>query len=599
MCGIVGYVGKKDNIQKAIIKGLKGLEYRGYDSAGMAVAINNEVNVYKNVGAVAKLEEVTNFEFVANRGIGHTRWATHGKPSVINSHPHQSSGKRFTVVHNGIIENYEQLKEENNINPISETDTEIVVELLELVATANPDLSTVQVIDRVIKEIHGSFAFGIIDANVADTLFAAKRKSPMLIGIGNDFNMIGSDMMAMINYTTEYFEIMDDEIIELKENKITIYDQNMNEVKDRKQLHSKIDLSEITKGPYEHYMLKEINEQPGVMRKIMQQYYNNGKNIIDQTILNDIKDASRIYILAAGTSYHAGLVGKSMLENIAGKPTEVHIASEFVYNTPLLDEKSMFIFISQSGETADSRACLVKIKEMGYKALTITNVEGSTLSREADHTLLLFAGPEIAVASTKAYTAQIAVLSILADAIKPGSVDVYSELSVVASAMENTLTPSQIEKSKKIVTSLLRDKNHAFYIGRKNDYALALEAALKLKEISYIHTEGFAAGELKHGTIALIEEDTPVIALVSCNSDLALSTRSNKLEVEARGAKTATISMANVSEEEDDIVINSVNELFTPIVMAIPVQLISYFAAIQVEANVDMPRNLAKSVTVE
>ncbi len=599
MCGIVGYVGEKDNIQKAILKGLFGLEYRGYDSAGMALGNKEEVKVFKNVGKVSKLEEVTNFDFQANRGIGHTRWATHGKPSVVNSHPHRSKNQRFTIVHNGIIENFEQLKNNNNIKPISDTDTEIVAQLLEIVANKQPELTTVEIISKVIKQIDGSFALGIVDSESRESLFAAKRKAPLLIGSGSGFNMIGSDMMAMINYTNEYYEIMDDEIIQLKNDKIEIFDEQLNKIEDRVKLYSKIDLAEITKGPYDHFMLKEINEQPGVMRKIMQNYYSDGENIIDSKILSDIHKATRIYILAAGTSYHAGLVGKNLLEKVANKPTEVHIASEFVYNMPLLDKDSIFIFISQSGETADSRACLVKIKELGYKSITITNVEGSTLSRESNHTLLLNAGPEIAVASTKAYTAQIAVLSILAEAINPGKIDIYSELSLVATAMENTLTPSEIEKSKKIVTNLLKNKHHAFYIGRKNDYALALEAALKLKEISYIHTEGFAAGELKHGTIALIEEGTPVIALVSCNKELSLHTRSNKLEVEARGAKTATISMSKVADSQDDIIINDVNDLLTPIVMAVPVQLISYFAAIQVEANVDMPRNLAKSVTVE
>lgn len=602
MCGIVGYIGNRENVQEVLIRGLRALEYRGYDSAGIALFNQGDVTVFKNVGNIAALESVTDLTMPAAFGIGHTRWATHGVPSVPNSHPHQSSDGRFTLVHNGIIENYVELKETylSDVTCVSETDTEIIVQLIAKMASENSDLSTLEVFFKVLECVRGSYAFGLIDKLEPNTFFAAKNKSPLLAGIGDGFNMIGSDMMAMIRSTDTYYELSDGEVLTIEANGITIYDAITREVVEKEAKISTLDPSDISKGHYDHYMIKEINEQPAVIRQIMQQYRGDGQLQVDRAISEQMKQSDRIYILAAGTSYNAGLVGKQFFEQINGIPCEVHVASEFVYNTPIISEKAFFIFLSQSGETADSRACLKMISEMGYKSLTITNVEGSTLSREANFTLLLHAGPEIAVASTKAYTAQIAVMAVLANSITPEMKwDLAFELSNVANVMEATLTPDNIKRLHHHTKAMFMDKVHAFYIGRGIDYAVGVEASLKLKEISYIHTEGFAAGELKHGTIALIEKGTPVVALISGSEHVSLHTRSNAQEVIARGANTLTIAMERVAVEGDEIVVGNVHPLLTALVMVVPTQILSYFAALELGQNIDQPRNLAKSVTVE
>lgn len=602
MCGIVGYIGNKENVQDVLIRGLKALEYRGYDSAGIALFNQNEVTVFRNVGNISALESVTDMKMPAAFGIGHTRWATHGVPSVPNSHPHQSMDGRFTLVHNGIIENYVELKETylSDVTFTSETDTEVVVQLIAVLAKQNPELTTLEVFFKVIELIQGSFAFGLIDKNEPNKFFAAKNRSPLLAGVGNGFNMVGSDMMAMIRSTDTYYELSDGEVLTLEADAITVYNAATRTVVEKEAKVSALDPSDISKGTYDHYMIKEINEQPAVIRQIMQNYRVDGQLVVDANIVAQMKQTDRIYILAAGTSYNAGLVGKQFFEKINGIPTEVHVASEFVYNTPIISDNAFFIFLSQSGETADSRACLKMISEMGYKSLTITNVEGSTLSREANYTLLLHAGPEIAVASTKAYTAQIAVMAVLANSVNPQiEWDLAFELSNVANVMEATLTPDNINVLHEQTKAMFMEKQHAFYIGRGIDYAVGVEASLKLKEISYIHTEGFAAGELKHGTIALIEEGTPVVALISGSEHLSLHTRSNTQEVIARGAKTLTIAMERVSVEGDEVVVGNVHPLLTALVMVIPTQILSYFAALELGQNIDQPRNLAKSVTVE
>lgn len=602
MCGIVGYIGNQENVQQVLIRGLKALEYRGYDSAGIALYNEKEITVFKNVGNISALESITDFEAPAEFGIGHTRWATHGAPSVKNSHPHQSADGRFALVHNGIIENYVEIKETylNDVQFNSETDTEVAVQLIAKIAEQNPTLSTLDVFFKALEIIKGAYAFVLIDKLTPNQFFAAKNKSPLLAGIGSDFNMVGSDMMAMIHSTNKYYELSDGEVLTIAKDGITIYDGMTKSVVTKEIQTSNLDTSDISKGHYEHYMLKEINEQPAVIRQIIQQYRVDGKLQVDTKISEQMKKADRIYILAAGTSYNAGLVGKQFFEKINGIPCEVHVASEFVYNTPIISKNAFFIFLSQSGETADSRACLKMINEMGYQSLTITNVEGSTLSREANFTLLLHAGPEIAVASTKAYTAQITVMAILADSLNT-SIDwnLAFELSNVANVIEATLTADNVQSLHEHTKALFMDKAHAFYIGRGIDYAVGVEASLKLKEISYIHTEGFAAGELKHGTIALIEEGTPVVVLISGDEHLSLHTRSNAQEVIARGANTLTIAMERVAKEGDQIVIGNVHALLTALVTVIPTQLLAYFAALELGQNIDQPRNLAKSVTVE
>ncbi|WP_180522133.1 glutamine--fructose-6-phosphate transaminase (isomerizing) [Staphylococcus haemolyticus] len=601
MCGIVGYIGY-DNAKELLLSGLEKLEYRGYDSAGIAVANDNGTTVFKEKGRIAELRKVAdNNDTDGHVGIGHTRWATHGVPSTVNSHPHQSNNERFTLVHNGVIENYEELKSEylSDVTFQSETDTEVIVQLVE--HFSNKGLETEEAFSKVVSLLHGSYALGLLDNQDSDTIYVAKNKSPLLVGFGEGFNVIASDALAMIKVTNEYKEIHDHEIVIVKKDSVTIKDLDGN-VQDRDTYTAQIDASDAEKGIYDHYMLKEINEQPAVMRRIIQEYEDEKGDLkIDHEIVKDVAAADRIYIIAAGTSYHAGLVGKEYLEKWAGVPTEVHVASEFVYNMPLLSEKPLFIYISQSGETADSRAVLVETNKLGYKSLTVTNVAGSTLSREADHTLLLHAGPEIAVASTKAYTAQIAVLSILSQVVakahgRDNDIDLLRELAKVTTAIETIVDDTPV--MEQIAKDFLETTRNAFFIGRTMDYNVSLEGSLKLKEISYIQAEGFAGGELKHGTIALIEDGTPVIAL-STQEKVNLSIRGNVKEVVARGAKPCIISMEGLEKEGDTYVIPHVHELLTPLVSVVTLQLIAYYAALHRGLDVDKPRNLAKSVTVE
>ncbi|OIK10209.1 glutamine--fructose-6-phosphate transaminase (isomerizing) [Bacillus sp. MUM 13] len=600
MCGIVGYIGNND-AKEILLKGLEKLEYRGYDSAGIAVIDGTGVQVYKEKGRIADLRAVVNENIAANTGIGHTRWATHGVPSVSNAHPHQSTSGRLTLVHNGVIENYSQLKREylEGFTFKSETDTEVVVQLIE--KFVNDGLTVEDAFRKTLKLVKGSYALALLDNQNNETIFVAKNKSPLLVGTGEGFNVVASDAMAMIHVTNQFLELMDKEMVIVTKDQVSIQTLDGQAIT-REPYTAELDASDIEKGTYPHYMLKEIDEQPLVTRKIIQAYQNEqGKLAIDYNIAEAVSEADRIYIVACGTSYHAGLIGKQLFENMAKIPVEVHVASEFTYNMPLLSEKPLFIFISQSGETADSRAVLVAIKELGHKALTITNVPGSTLSREADFTLLLHAGPEIAVASTKAYTAQISVLAILADVTAQFrgmtvDFDLVKELGIAATIME-ALCDSK-EEMEQIAREYLSVTRNCFFIGRSADHYVGLEGALKLKEISYIQAEGFAGGELKHGTIALIEDGTPVIALAT-QENVNLSIRGNVKEVAARGANTCIISMKGLEEEDDRFVIPQIHALLTPLISVVPMQLIAYYAALHRGCDVDKPRNLAKSVTVE
>ncbi|AWI10968.1 MULTISPECIES: glutamine--fructose-6-phosphate transaminase (isomerizing) [Bacillaceae] len=600
MCGIVGYIGNKD-AKEILLKGLEKLEYRGYDSAGIAVLNEEGVHLFKEKGRIADLRFIVNEQVKANVGIGHTRWATHGKPSKVNAHPHQSATGRFTIVHNGVIENYEQLKAEylSDISLKSDTDTEVVVQLVE--KFVNDGYAVQEAFQKTLKILKGSYALALLDEENKDVIYVAKNKSPLLVGLGDGFNVVASDALAMLQVTKEFLELMDQEMVIVTRENVEIFDLDGRKV-ERKPFIAELDASDIEKGTYPHYMLKEIDEQPFVIRTIIQKYSNdNGELVIDQNILGAINQADRLYIIAAGTSYHAGMVGKNIIERLAKIPTEVHVASEFGYNMPLLSKKPLFIFISQSGETADSRAVLVQIKKMGYQALTITNVPGSTLSREADYTLLLHAGPEIAVASTKAYTAQVAVLSILAEVVARSKglaidVDLVHELGIVASAMEELCDTR--DAFEQIASDYLSFARSSFFIGRTLDYAVCLEGALKLKEISYIQAEGFAGGELKHGPIALIEEGTPVFVL-STQENVNLPIRGNVKEVAARGANACIISMKGLEMDGDRFVLPQVHELLTPLISVVPMQFIAYYAALHRGCDVDKPRNLAKSVTVE
>ena len=603
MCGIVGVVGNR-NATDILMQGLEKLEYRGYDSAGIFVTTGKTSSLIKSVGRIADLHAKIGIDVSGTTGIGHTRWATHGKPSENNAHPHTSQTGRFVLVHNGVIENYLDIKNTylagHDFN--GQTDTEIAVHLIGKFAEEE-GLSLLEAFKKALHIIRGSYAFALVDSEDADVIYVAKNKSPLLVGLGEGYNMVCSDAMAMIRETSQFMEIHDQELVIVRKDSVEVQDYDGHTL-ERESYTAELDLSDIGKGTYPYYMLKEIDEQPTVMRKLISAYTDDkGQVSVDADIVKAVQEADRLYILAAGTSYHAGYASKRMLEELTDTPVELGIASEWGYAMPLLSKKPLFIFISQSGETADSRQVLVKANQMGIPSLTVTNVPGSTLSREANHTMLLHAGPEIAVASTKAYTAQIATLAFLAKAVgdanaseKAAAFDLVHELSLVAQSIDSTLSEKELIDNK--VRGLLETTRNAFYIGRGQDYYVAMEASLKLKEISYIQCEGFAAGELKHGTISLIEDGTPVLALLS-DEVLASHTRGNISEVVARGAKVLTIAEENVAKEGDDIVLNQVHPYLSPISMVVPTQLIAYFATLHRGLDVDKPRNLAKSVTVE
>lgn len=598
MCGIVGYIGEL-KATDVILNGLKKLEYRGYDSCGISFLGNKKSRfiTYKTPGRVDYL--INSFDYNIDNfiGIGHTRWATHGEPNQVNSHPHSSSSDRFIVVHNGVIDNYRELtvKYLEGVKFVSETDTEVIANLIELFSK---DMNAEEAIRKTLSLLDGSYALLIMDNEATDTIYAAKNKSPLIIGSSDKGITFGSDLMALVGNSEYYYLIEDKTFIVAKKNGESFFKSYDIIGKEVNLIKHKMDMAddEIDKGGYEHFMLKEIFEQPSVIRRIISKYLINGKLDLNKEIYDMFKDKKRIYIIAAGTSMHAGFIGKYYFETMTRIPTEVFIASEFAYNPPLLEKDALFILISQSGETADLRACLVNIKRLNYPVLTITNVITSTLAREADYALPIYAGPEIAVASTKAYVAQVTVLVIIAYCLSSvKTFDLHFELSKLTIAMESLIDNK--EYIENLVKKRLKKRN-CFYIGRGVDYYTSLEAALKLKEISYIQTEGFAAGELKHGTIALIEKDVPVIAIIT-QKNINNNTRSNIQEVKARGAKTIIISLESVSDASDDIVLSDVHSSLAPLLSVIPTQLIAYYKAKELKLDIDKPRNLAKSVTVE
>lgn len=603
MCGIVGVIGNS-NATKILINGLKKLEYRGYDSAGIYVNDENGKDfLVKEKGKVSQLEAAVGPEVQGMMGIGHTRWATHGVPSDNNAHPQFSNDERFYLVHNGVIDNYTELRQKylTDVEFKSDTDTEVAVQLI--AAFAREGLSGKEAFRKALKLIEGSYAFILVDRTKPTTLYVAKNKSPLLIGLDDGFNVVCSDAMAMLSETHTFLEIHDKEMVTLTNDNVQIETIDGQAVT-RDPYTVELDDDAISKGTYPYYMLKEIDDQPNVMRTLSSTYLDeDGNTQIDQDLIDAIKDSDRIYIVAAGTSYHAGLVGAKLFEKLANIPAEAYLASEFGYHMPLLSKKPFFIFLSQSGETADSRQVLVKVNELGYPSLTICNVPNSTLTREAKYTLLLHAGPEIAVASTKAYTAQIAMEAILAKAIGddknvPAAKDfnIRQQLGLVAAGMQQIVDAK--DQIKVMAHDYMAGKNDAFYIGRGIDYDVSLEAALKLKEISYVEAEGFAAGELKHGTIALIEDGTPVIAILTDEPTVGL-TRGNIKEVQARGAHVLVIASDNLANDQDQIVIPEVNENLTALLSIVPGQLFAYYTSLERGFNVDQPRNLAKSVTVE
>lgn len=606
MCGIVGVTGT-DKSLSILINGLKRLEYRGYDSAG--VYVNDQQGhdyLVKRPGRIANLEAALGEEVHGLAGIGHTRWATHGEPNEANAHPQYSQDERFYLVHNGVIENYADLKKEylSDVKFVSQTDTEVIVQLVDKFVVES-GMSTEAALLKVLRLISpdSSYAFVLMDKEQPDTLFVAKNKSPLLVGIADGYNMVGSDAMSMIKETNTFMEIGDHELVIVKPDHVTVKDFDGNEI-DRPTFKVDMDANAADKGAYPYYMLKEIDEQPAVMRKLVQEYFgDNDVAQINEEMLKDMANADHLYIVGAGTSYHAGLVGARIFEKLCGIPTSVHISSEFAYEQPLLSKKPFFIFLSQSGETADSREVLVNVNKHNWPSLTITNVDKSTLSREATYTELLYAGPEIAVASTKAYTAQIAVEAILAQALgvymdkqAAKDFDVKHQLGLVANGMQS-ITDSK-KKVEEIASRYLSKSPNAFYIGRGMDWSVSLEAALKLKEISYVQAEGFASGELKHGTIALIEDQTPVIGIITQDRTAGL-TRSNLEETQARGANAITIVSRHLAKEDDTFVLPDVDEVLTSLLSVIPAQLLAYYTSLGKGLDVDKPRNLAKSVTVQ
>lgn len=603
MCGIVGIIGK--SARDVVLNGLKKLEYRGYDSAGIYLNdLNGHEYLTKAVGRIKNLEDKLSDNEQGLVGIGHTRWATHGTPSIANSHPHYSSDKRFYLVHNGVIENYAELKEKylSDVSFNSDTDTEVVVQLIAKIAKEKC-LSGFLAFKEALKLINGSYAFLLVDNKEPDHIFIAKNKSPMMLGIGDGFNIIASDAISVLDQTKLFIDLQDGDVADVTASAINIEDIAGNHI-ERKPYLVNIDPNSASKGTYEFYMLKEIDEQPSVMRRLSKEYFNDDADVkVDANIVQSVAQSDRIYILAAGTSYHAGLVGKNIIEKYTDIPVEVGIASEFGYHFPKLSKKPFFIFLSQSGETADSRVVLKQVNQLGLPSLTITNVAGSTLSREATYTMLLKAGPEIAVASTKAYTAQVAVQAILAKAVGEYlkiaaaiDFDLKRQLALVAEGMQEIVDGK--EKINSLAKKYLATTRNAFYIGRGVDYAVALEGALKLKEVSYIQTEGFAAAELKHGTIALIENGVPVVTLINDPATADL-TRGNIQEVESRGANVITIVAKKFSKATDDIILPDVDYYLSPLVTVVPAQLLAYYASKNKGLDVDKPRNLAKSVTVE
>ena len=608
MCGIVGYLGTK-NASEVIVDGLSKLEYRGYDSAGVAVCNDGELEIRKFKGRLAVLaEDIEKNEMKGHLGIGHTRWATHGEPSDVNSHPHFNKDKTIAVVHNGIIENYMELKEElkeDGVEFRSETDTEVIAHLVDKYYEGN----LLDAVYKTVARLRGAYALGVICKDNEDELVAVRKDSPLIAGVGEGENFIASDIPALLKYTRKVYFLENGEVVHIKGNELKIYDSERNPVE--KEIYDvKWDIEAASKGGYDCFMLKEINEQPeGVKNTLERRIDENGNIVLDGIHLTkeDLDNINRIYIVACGTAYHAGLLGKNALEKYLKVPVITDIASEFRYSDNFVDEHSLVILVSQSGETADTLAVLRDSKAKGAKILAITNVVGSSISREADEVFYTWAGPEIAVASTKAYTTQITSLYMIAlnFALEKGTItkeeylETIEKMKKLPEKIQNVIDNQ--DKIKEIAEKIV-SKEHVFFLGRGVDYSLAMEGSLKLKEVSYIHSEAFAAGELKHGTIALIEEGTPVIS-VATQEKLFEKMVSNMQEVKARGAFVASIAQEHnksVEKVSDEVIyIPNCDDMLVPIVAVVPMQLLAYYVSTMKGLDVDKPRNLAKSVTVE
>jgi len=587
MCGITGYVGKNNNAIKVVIDGLESLEYRGYDSAGIAYTNNNEINIIKEKGKIINLKNNIDFNIKSNLAIGHTRWATHGEPNKVNSHPHQVN--KFTIVHNGIIENYIELKEEllkNNYTFKSSTDTEIAAAYIDFIYKKEKDI--LKTLNYTTKVFRGSYALGIICNDDLNNLYAVRKTSPLIIAHSTNENYIASDVPAILKYTNKYMLLDDYEIAKISSDKIEIYNNKL-ELVTKETLEFEGTYESSIKNGFEHFMLKEIHEEPNVFKDTINTYLDKDfKNIPDFSKYNNI------HIVACGSAYHTGLVGKYLIEKYANIPVYVEVASEYRYKHNFYDEKTLVIFVSQSGETADTLACLKKVKEDGIDTLGIVNVVGSSVARESKYVMYTKAGCEIAVATTKAYLAQLTVFSVITMYLTNNK-DLLEEISTIPTLIDNL-----INKDYKSIAKEIYKNKDIFFIGRGVDYCISMEGSLKLKEISYINCVAYQAGELKHGTISLIEKDTPVIA-ISTDDTLSEKTISNIKEVKARGAKVIFVTNQNINDDFYDIKIDipKVNEILQPILNIVPLQLLAYEVAKLNKCDIDKPRNLAKSVTVE
>ena len=591
MCGIVGCIGLKDP-RKYIIDGLKTLDYRGYDSAGLAFLLG-DINIYKEVGTVDMLNAIVPQIKFGNIAIGHTRWATHGKPTVHNSHPHLSYEKEFALVHNGVIENYLELKKQlltKGIKFNSETDSEVVVNLVEV--NYKTTKNVLEAIKKTMSMIVGSYAIALIHKG-DETIYFLKKSSPLLIGVGEGYNLIASDASPIVEYTNKFIEIDDEEYGFVTDKTYRLYNKE-GKLVERDIITKDIDLVRHNLNGYDHYMLKEIEEIETVVKRLVSIYYTDEELNFNKKMISKLKESDHIIFLGCGTSYHASLVGGRYFEE-CGTPTATYIASEWAFHPMFPGKKPFIILLSQSGETADLIHCLKIIKKNGYESLVITNTKGSTLERSCTYSILLNAGVEVSVASTKAYVAQVVALLLLVTACHKE----FTSKNVIYEACEKISGIRETYKEVvKSIASEIKDKNDIFYLGRGYDYYLSMEASLKLKEISYIHSEGFAGGELKHGPIALIETGTPVIAFIT-DKETAPSMRGNVEEVKSRGAKVYVISTKALAKDGDAVVVDDFDSYMSSIIISTIAFYLAYFVSLLKGYNVDKPRNLAKSVTVE
>lgn len=608
MCGIIGYVGGAEKAVEVILDGLTKLEYRGYDSAGIAIIEDGKIFMEKKSGKLENLKNAISADRKATVGIGHTRWATHGVPTDCNAHPHMSYNSKIAVVHNGIIENYQELKDElikDGCVFSSDTDTEVISHLYAKMYNGNP----LETMLNLKKKLRGTYAIGIVNSDDPDRIICARNESPLIIGLGEDKNFIASDVPAILKYTRDVIFLENGEIGIIEKNKVTVYDEKGN-VKEKEVKKIEWDMEQATKNGYPHFMLKEIEEEPKAVEKTLEIYINpEGKVDFGDAFFSkvDLSKIKEIDIIACGTAYYAGLQGAYFLKKISKLRSNVEIASEFRYNDPIIDESHLAIFVSQSGETLDTLMALKLAKSKGAKTMAITNVLGSTISREADIVVYTMAGPEISVASTKAYITQAVMMYLLAiyigDKIGTVSPKEYEEyLDKIYSLGEKIGNVFFNKERIKNIATEIKDRSNGFYLGRGIDEKVAREGSLKMKEVTYIHTESFPAGELKHGTIALIEEGTMVV-VIATQKDMVEKMVSNIKEVKARGAFVIALTLKSYKEVENVadkvIYIDEIDELVAPLLAVVPLQLLAYYTAVEKGLDVDKPRNLAKSVTVE